>query len=325
MTEQLGMGVIGCGGISRAHLPAQRAIEGMRTVAVCDINEEAARAAAEEFEVPAVYTDYHDLLADERVQAVAILLPHHLHRDPAVAAAEAGKHILCEKPMAISLQQTDDMIAAAQRAGVVLMIGQILRFRPANIRARELIRDGAIGQLRNVIRRRYGFARDYKAEWASKPEQAGGWVLYGFGAHEMDMILWLSDSEATRVYAQARRNNPWWNDYDEITVDAGLSNGAMSTYHHSTNSPFGAWDCLLIGTEGAMVVETERIRLGDQVIEAPLEGPASHIAQSAEFLRAVREGGEPEASGRNVRRTMAALEAAKISIAEERVVNAAEL
>jgi len=294
----------------------------MRTVAVCDVNLEAARAAAREYEVPAVYTDYHDLLADENVDAVAVLLPHHLHRDAVVAAAEAGKHILCEKPMAISLAQTDEMIAAADRAGVVLMIAQILRFRPANIKARELIRAGAIGQVRNVIRRRYGHSRDYKSEWASKPEQAGGWVLYGFGAHEVDMILWLNDAEPRQVYAQGRMNNPWWHDYDEVTVDMGLSNGAMATYHHSLNCPFGAWDCLIIGTEGAMIVETDAIRLADEVIEAPLDGPASFVDQVTQFYNAVMGGPPPDPSGHNVRRTMVALEAAKISMAEGRVVDA---
>jgi len=325
MADQLGMGVIGCGGISRAHLPAQQAIEGIRTVAVCDIDGEAAQAAAEEYDVPAVYEHYHDLLLDDNVDAVAVLLPHHLHRDAVVAAAEAGKHILCEKPMAISLAQADEMIAAADAAGVVLMIAQILRFRPANARARDLIREGAIGEVRNVIRRRYGHARDYKSEWAGKPDQAGGWVLYGFGSHEVDMILWLNDAEAEQVYAQGRMNNPWWHDYDEVTVDLGLSNGAMASYHHTTNSPFGAWDCLIIGTEGAMIVETEAIRLGDQVIEEPLDGRAAFVNQVTQFYDAVVKGLEPDPSGRNVRRTMAALEAAKIAMAEGRVVDAAAL
>jgi predicted dehydrogenase len=319
------MGVIGCGGISRAHLPAQQAIEEMRTVAVCDIDEDGARAAAEEYEVEAVYRDYHDLLADDQVDAVAILLPHHLHRECAVAAARAGKHILCEKPMAVSITETDDMIAAAQSAGVVLMIAQILRFRPANIRARELIRDGAIGEVRNVIRRRYGHSRDFRSDWASKPEEAGGWVLYGYGSHEIDMILWLNDAEAHEVYAQAQRSNPWWHDWDEMSIEMRLSNEAIASMHHTLNCPFGAWDCLVIGTEGAMLIEPERIHLDGEVIEAPLDSPASHQAQSREFATAVFEGREPEASGMNVRKTMAALEAAKLSIAGGRIVNAAEI
>jgi predicted dehydrogenase len=325
MADQLGVGVIGCGGISAAHLPAQTAIEGMRTMAVCDLNQDAARAAADKYDVPAVYAEYADLLADESVDAVAILLPHHLHRDCAVAAAAAGKHILCEKPMATSLQDVDDMITAADEAGVVLMIGQILRFRPANIRARELVLGGAIGEVKNIMRRRYGKSQDFRSDWASDPAKAGGWVLYGFGTHEVDMILWLTDAEPEQVYANARKNNEWWHDYDELGIELGLSNGAMASYHHSTNCPFGAWDCILVGSEGAMLVESERIRLNGEVIEAPLDGPASHVAQSSEFLRAVREGDEPEASGRSVRPTMVALEAAKISIAEGRVVDASKL
>ena len=323
--DTIGMGAIGCGGIANGHLPAYRDVDGIETVAVCDIDEQAAQARAEEFDVPAIYTDWRELLADERVDAVSVLLPHHLHRDVAVAAAEAGKSILCEKPMATSLSEVDDMIAAADDAGVVLMVGQILRFRPANIKARELIRDGAIGEVRNVLRRRLGKSEGFRSEWARNPEEAGGWVLYGFGAHEVDMILWLNDGEPGDVFAQARVNNEYWNDYDELTVQMALVDGPMSTYQHSLNTPFGAWECMVIGTEGAMMIDSEQIRLGDEVIEAPLDSPASWRAQVGEFVRAVREGDEPEASGRNVRRTMAALEAAKLSIRDGRVVDASSL
>jgi len=325
LADQLGMGVIGCGSIAGAHLPAEQALDEIATVAVCDLDEQAARQRAEEFEVATIYRDYHDLLADDNVDAVAILLPHHLHRDCAVAAAQAGKHILCEKPMAISIAETDDMIAAAEEAGVVLMIAQVLRFRPANIRARELIRDGAIGEVKNVIRRRYGKSGDPGRDWALKPEEAGGWVLYGYGAHEIDMILWLNDAEAHEVYAQAQRNNPAWHDYDEISIEMRLSNEAIASMHHTVNSPVSAWDCLVIGTQGGMLIESERILLNGETMEVPLDGSATHRVQTAEFAAAVFEGREPEASGRDVRKTMAALEAAKLSIAQGRVVDASEL
>jgi myo-inositol 2-dehydrogenase/D-chiro-inositol 1-dehydrogenase/scyllo-inositol 2-dehydrogenase (NAD+) len=272
-----------------------------------------------------MYTDWREVLEDERVDAVSVLLPHHLHRDVTVAAAEAGRHVLCEKPMATSLAEADDMIAAAEGAGIVLMIGQILRFRPVNIRARELIRDGAVGDVRNVLRRRLGRSEGFRSEWARKPEEAGGWVLYGYGAHEIDMILWLNDGEPGDVYAQARVNNEYWNDYDELTVQMALIDGPMSTYQHSLNTPFGAWECMVIGTEGAMLIGSEQIQFGDEVIETPLDSPASWRAQVSEFARAVREGDEPEASGWNVRRTMAALEAAKLSIRDGELVDASAL
>jgi len=322
---QIGIGAIGCGGIAGGHLPAYREVEGIETVAVCDIDEQMARSRAEEFDVPAVYADWRELLADESVDAVSVLLPHHLHRDVAVAAAQAGKHVLTEKPMATSLAEADDMIAAAEAAGVVLMVGQILRFRPANIKARELIRDGAIGEVRNILRRRLGKSGEFRSEWARKPEEAGGWVLYGFGAHEVDMILWLNDGEAETVYAQARVNNEYWNDYDEITVQMSLVDGPIATYQHSLNTPFGAWECMVIGTEDAMLVDSTQIRFADHVIEAPLDSPASWRAQVGELVRAIREGDEPEASGRNVRKTMAAWEAAKLSIREGVAIDASAL
>jgi len=99
-------------------------------------------------------------------------------------------------------------------------------------------------------------------------------VLYGFGAHEVDMILWLNDGEPGAVYAQARVNNRYWNDYDEITVQMSLVDGPIATYQHSLNTPFGAWECMVIGTAGAMMITSEQIRLGDEVIEIPLDGGA---------------------------------------------------
>ncbi len=323
--QEIRIGAIGCGGIANAHLPAYRDTPGLQTVAVCDIDEQAARERAEEFDVAAVYTDWRELLDDDSVDAVSVLLPHHLHRDVAVAAAEAGKHVLCEKPMATSLDECDAMISAADAAGVVLMVGQILRFRQANIRARELIREGAVGEVRNVLRRRLSKSEGFRSEWARRPEEAGGWVLYGFGAHEVDMILWLTDGQPQRVFADARVNNEYWNDHDELTVQLSLVDGPMATCQHSLNTPFGAWNCMVIGTEGAMQIESQRILLGDEVIEEPLDSPASWRAQVGEFARAVREGDEPEASGHNVRGTMAALEAAKLSIRDGDVVDASSL
>jgi UDP-N-acetylglucosamine 3-dehydrogenase len=325
LMDTIGMGAIGCGGIANGHLPAYRDVEGIETVAVCDIDEQAARERAEQFDVPAVYTDWRELLEDDRVDAVSVLLPHHLHRDVTVVAAEAGKHVLCEKPMATSLADVDAMIAAADEAGVVLMVGQILRFRAANVRARELIREGAVGEVCNVLRRRLGKSEGFRSAWARKPEEAGGWVLYGYGAHEVDMILWLTDGAPGDVYAQARVNNEYWNDYDELTVQMSLVDGPISTYQHSINTPFGAWECTVIGTEGAMLVRTGEIQLGDEVIEVPLDSPAAWRAQVGEFARAIREGDEPEASGKDVRATMAALEAAKLSIRDRSVVDASAL
>jgi UDP-N-acetyl-2-amino-2-deoxyglucuronate dehydrogenase len=122
--QKLGIGVIGCGVISTAHLAAYRALaEECQIIAVCDLNEAAARRRAAEFQIPNVYTDYHRLLADDRVHVVSVCMPHFLHAPVSIAAARAGKHVICEKPMALTVGECYEMIAAAQANGVRLTVG----------------------------------------------------------------------------------------------------------------------------------------------------------------------------------------------------------
>jgi UDP-N-acetylglucosamine 3-dehydrogenase len=317
MVSDLRLAVIGCGGIARAHLEVMRALPA-RPVMTVDVDESRARQYADEYAALRHSTRIEDAFDDD-VDAVIVCLPHHLHRDAVVAAAEHGKHVLTEKPMAISLQEADAMIEAAEKNRVCLMVGQVLRFRRANVLARQLIREGRIGEPRNVIRRRLSRTTEFHAEWARDPAKAGGWLLYGYGSHEVDMILWLFDTHATRVYAQGRRNNPYWNDVDELSLQMELANGTMASLNHSLNSASEAWDTILTGTAGSMYVANERIVLNEEEMEVPM-GPAME-RQLREFVDAIAGGREPEASGANVRRTMQALEAAKLSLTSGQVVS----
>ena len=317
MEAELRIAVIGCGGVARGHL---RAIKNLpaKLVATVDIDENRARTYAEEHGVNRYHTKIDDALTDD-VDAVIICLPHYLHVEAAVTAAESRKHILTEKPMAISLKGADDMIAAAQRNNVCLMVGQVLRFRGANIKAKQLIKQGKSGEPLNMIRRRFGNSREFRSEWARHPAKAGGWVLYGYGSHEVDTMLWLFDTHATKVYAQARMNNPYWNDYDELSIQMELANGMMGTLTHSLNSASGAWDTYIMGSEASMYLTNEQIVLNGDKMNIPM-GPATELQLKA-FIEAIRDGREPEAAGTSVRKTMQALEAAKISIAKGQIVN----
>jgi len=316
MESQLRVAMIGCGGIAKAHLDAMRDLDA-RPVVMVDIDESRAQQYAEAYGAERYCTKIRDALTDD-VDAVIICLPHHLHMQAAIAAARSGKHVLTEKPMAISLQEADAMIVAADRNHVCLMVGQVLRFRGCNIRARQLIREGRIGEPRNMIRRRLSRSRESHSEWARDPARAGGWVLYGYSSHEVDMMLWLFDTHASLVYAQARKNNPYWNDYDEVSLQMELANGMMATLNHSLNSAAGAWDTFIVGTGASMYITNEQILLDGEQMRVPM-GPAMKL-QLQEFIDAIVEGREPEASGANVRRTMQALEAAKRSIATGQVI-----
>ena len=141
------LGMIGCGGIANLHARVvAREVRGMRVAAASDINETALAAFGKEHAVDALYTDYRAMLRKADVDAVCVALPTGLHRRAAVAAAKAGKHVFCEKPMAMSLRDADAIIEACAKAGVKLMVGQVRRYDAFWGAFKKLIDSGAIGR-----------------------------------------------------------------------------------------------------------------------------------------------------------------------------------
>jgi predicted dehydrogenase len=315
MSKEIGVAVIGCGAVSAWHLAALRAVPEARLVACADVEEKRAEEKAREFGAARHYPAWEPAVEDKQVQAVVICLPHHLHAQASVAAARAGKHILIEKPMALSLADSKKMAHEANKAGVVLMVGQVLRYRPTYRLAKRLLKAGIIGAPSQLIRRRLMWSVEAPRAWATKPSEAGGWLLYGYGSHEVDAILWLADSRADSVFALGRKKNPIWHDFDEISMQMSLASGAMATLCMSLGAAGNrAWDCLLIGSEGAMLVTDERVQVGDKPIEAPRDDSAGMEPQMRAFFDAVIKGIEPESAAQKVLPTMAALEAAKVSL-----------
>src|SRR5215211_2367183 len=150
MPDRMRFAVIGINGQGRAHLRGLKETPEAELVAVCDVNEAAARARGEEYGVPWV-TSYEDLLKREDVDAVTLALPHYLHCPVAIAALEAGKHVVTEKPMAISVAECDRMIAAAERAGRLLPVSHQGRANPASPFLRDLIQGETLGRLVRVV------------------------------------------------------------------------------------------------------------------------------------------------------------------------------
>ncbi|MDH7567999.1 MAG: Gfo/Idh/MocA family oxidoreductase [Armatimonadota bacterium] len=321
--EEIGIATLGAGGIAGAHLKALAHIPEGRFVAAADTDLERARARVREFGGARAFASFQEAIACPGVDAVIVCLPHALHREAVLAAAAAGKHILVEKPMATNLCDATAMVEAAEAAGVVLMVGQVLRFRESNRVARQLIREGKIGRVRNILRRRTSWFKDW-VPWARDPALCGGIALYGFGSHEVDMMLWLADSLPTRVYADGEKVNPVWQDYDEVTLQLRLSCGAMGSLCLSLNNHRRTWECVVVGEEGTLVPETHYVEWNGQRLDAPMAPDGGMGAQLREFLAAIREKRAPEASGRQVRdTTMVALEAARLSLQRRQPVDAA--
>jgi predicted dehydrogenase len=142
--------IVGCGRISDLHQMGYRNRTDARIVAVCDTNKVRARKKAKEWCVDKVYTDYQQLLEDKAVDLVELLTPHHMHCPMTVQAAQAGKHISVQKPMALSVLEADKMIAEAEAAGVMLRVYENFVYYPPAVRARAMIEAGEIGEVRAV-------------------------------------------------------------------------------------------------------------------------------------------------------------------------------
>jgi predicted dehydrogenase len=191
--QKLHWGLIGCGDIARKRVaPALRDLADSELVAVNRAQSELAEDFAREFGARRWYRDWHELLADEEVEAIYLATPVNLHAEQTIAAAEAGKHVLCEKPMALSVAECDRMIAACQSHGVKLGIAYYRHFYPIIQRVKELLTRGEIGQ--PVLAQINAFERfnpspEHPRYWFVKKAQAGGGPMMDFGCHRIEVLL----------------------------------------------------------------------------------------------------------------------------------------
>lgn len=260
MDKSIGIGVIGCGAIAQeAHLPNYAAHPQARLVAVADIDEGRARAAAEKFSVPHVYTDYHHLLARDDIQAVSICTPNYLHAEQTIAAAQAGKHVLCEKPMAISIAEADNMISAAEDAKVQLMVGFTHRFYPFNQKARELIAGGKIGRP-YTVRCRFAHRGPYTSwgamsEWFFDSKRAGGGAALDMGIHALDLIRFVLGAEVRSVSANLATFVHDIRDEDTAIINLEFSNGSLGYIETGWHSWPGTLGLEIYGAKGTIIVD----------------------------------------------------------------------
>lgn len=200
MTD-IGVGIVGSQFIADIHAAALRYVQGARAVAVASPTKAHVEALAGKYGIPKAFTDYRDLLALPEVDVVLLCLPNHLHCEATVAAAEAGKHVICEKPLCMNLREADIMIEACRNAGVKLMYAEELCFTPKYVRAKELVDEGALGKIYFVKQseKHYG----PHADWFWDVERSGGGVLFDMGCHGIEFARWILDRPPiTSVYAQ---------------------------------------------------------------------------------------------------------------------------
>lgn len=200
------VGVIGCGSIAKyRHLQEYSQNSEVEITAVCDIVKERAEAAADLYEAEA-YTDYKTLLESADIDAVSVCLPNYLHAPVSIDALNSGKHVLCEKPMATSKEEAEDMITAAEKNNKKLMIGHNQRFVSSHQKAKDLIASGAIGKVYS-FRTTFGhggpegWSADGSDSWFFKKDEAFIGAMGDLGVHKADLIRYILQDEFTEVSA----------------------------------------------------------------------------------------------------------------------------
>jgi predicted dehydrogenase len=239
---------------------------------------------------------YEALLGDSEVDAVYVSLPNGLHHDWTIRALEAGKHVLCEKPLANNTAQAEEMFATAERTGRVLVEAFMYRTQPAVQRAIALVREGAIGQPQ-IIRANFTFCRDPSPADARYQPAMGGGSLMDVGCYCVNFSRAIVGIEPTSVHVEAHMHDLGVDDYAAGTLNFGGSVLAAFTCGMTVNSD---WRSLVGGSEGSLAIDNpwlgaERIALtrnGEtEVIEAP--APIGLYALEADRLAATVLDGEP--------------------------------
>jgi len=304
--SKIGWGLIGCGDISRKRVaPALGELDGCELIAVNRGRPELAPGFAQEFGARRWYADWRDLLTDREVEAVYLATPVDLHADQTIAAAEAGKHVLCEKPMAINGAECDRMIDACEANGVKLGIAYYRHFYPVLERVRALLLDGAIGQ--PILARIEAFERfnpppGADRSWLLDPSQAGGGPMMDFGCHRIEVLLHLLGPirEATGHHAHVLFQRAV---EDTSSATFRFESGALATLTVSHATWESQDSVLLYGSEGSisisalnrgeMVVRTAR---GERVETHPPD-PNLHLPSIVDFVAALRERRAPGVDG----------------------------
>jgi len=322
--NELGFAILGTGMVARYHATAIERTPGARLVAVCRSDPARAEESATQFGV-ACLTDYAALLARADVDAVCICTPSGLHAEQTIAAARAGKHVLVEKPIALTLADADAMIAACEHAGVRLGVALQRRTEPEFQRVQAAIAAGELGRIvLGSISMPYLRLQSYydSADWRGTWALDGGGALMNQGIHLVDLLLWLI-GDVTEVRATSATLAHAIQVEDCVTATLRFANGALGSITATTAAAPGFPHRIEIyGDHGGVQIEGEQVvrwaggnreprTQNPEPIAAGAGanpsgiGPIGHLRLLEDFVAAIRAGCDPLAPGREGRRSLA--------------------
>jgi len=305
-------GIIGCGSVANFKGgPSLNVVKGSRLIAVMGRNPDLARKFARRHGAKKHYHRIEDLLNDEEVNAVYVATPVSSHREYAIAAAKAGKHVLCEKPMALNVDECTQMAKACLENNITLMIAYYRRFFPNIMKMKELISEGAIGK---IIRARvmtsspFVSSENVRNNWRIDPLIGGGGVLMDIGSHRIDLLLYLFGNAALAkgIY---RSISLFHSVEDSIAFSINFASRIQASGYISWALPETYDSIEIFGTKGAIIIDpinSGNLFLKTEGAEKEFHFPTlkyTHIGLVEDFVRHIQSGGPILCSGENGAKT----------------------
>ncbi len=256
MAKKLKWGVIGCGGIAdRRTLPGMMLTDNCELVAVMDTNSALAESVKEKYGAKYAFTTEDELLALKDVEAVYIASPVFCHKKQALAAVKAGKHILLEKPLGLTVKDSQEIIDACKASNIKLGVGFMMRYHAYHQAMKELLSKGTLG---NIVSMRAQFTCWYpeiEGAWRQDKSKSGGGALIDLGVHCIDLLMYISGLQAVECMGYAETQTFKYNVDDSASLIMKMNNGALAYVDVNFNMPDSSAKCPLefYGTKGSMI------------------------------------------------------------------------
>ncbi|MFC5471197.1 Gfo/Idh/MocA family protein [Cohnella suwonensis] len=311
--EELRVAVLGAGAIANQHFDAIRATEGFAACAVADIDSGKSGEIARLYGIKA-YRDYRELIEQERPDVAVIALPHFLHRETAVFAAEHGCHLMLEKPMALSVSECDEIIEAGRKADIRILVGHTQHYIAENILAKSIIESGELGKLVMIQDARHtNYFHESRPQWFLDKEKSGGGILANLGTHSIDKIQWLTDRTVRKLTASASYYGSRGNVEGSGMIYLELDDGVPATIVQSGYLGAPRNETELIFTGGMLKLVTGESlwisRGGNYEKLGATESANPFELQYSDLLTAIRNHSETSCTPEYARNVIAVLEA----------------
>lgn len=321
--NELNVGVIGVGEMGKRHAENMRhSVPRAKLLAVADADLKRAQSVASELNITAAYGSVEDLVAHPGLQAVVISSPPKYHFPAILAAAAAGKHIFCEKPLTLTLEEADSALQAVERAGVILQVGHMRRYDPPYIEAKKRIDDGEIGQV--VVFKSIGRDQESSPAGACRID-LNGTLFHDSSSHDFDLARWLTGDEVVEVHAYgaalAIPELKKLQAFDAGVVNLQFAGGAIGNVESFMDAKYG-YDIRteIVGTKGTLAIghirQTPLVMMTRSGSTHDLIGhwlvrfAEAYRREMCDFVQTVLEGLPPRVTGHDGRQSLAVAEAA---------------